>query len=128
MKRIFLFVLILLVTNANVLHASSINQITYAYWDKPDVEIFYVTPKKIDKDTQLLFVIHGNSRNAKDYISAWIPYVSNKNIIVVAPQFDKSNFRYFFLLESATSSGSINNNSDDYINKSISSLLTSLSK
>jgi predicted esterase len=121
MKRIFLFVLILLVTNANVLHASSINQITYAYWDKPDVEIFYVTPKKIDKDTQLLFVIHGNSRNAKDYISAWIPYVSNKNIIVVAPQFDKSNFRYFFLLESATSSGSINNNSDDYIHKSISS-------
>ena len=51
MKRIFLFVLILIVTNTNVLHASSINQITYAYWDKPDVEIFYVTPKKIDKDT-----------------------------------------------------------------------------
>ena len=66
MKSTFLFVLILIVTNTNVLHASAINQITYAYWDKPDVEIFYITPKKIDKDTQLLFVIHGNSRNAKD--------------------------------------------------------------
>ena len=121
MKRIFLFFLTVIVINTNELHASAINQITYAYWDKPDVEMFYITPKKIDKDTQLLFVIHGNSRNAEDYISAWIPYVSNKNIIVVAPQFDKNNFRYFFLLESATSSGAINNNPDDYINKSISS-------
>ena len=37
-----------------------------------------------------------------------------KNIILVAPQFDKSSFRYFALLESATSSGNINNNPDDY--------------
>ena len=42
MKSTFLFVLILIVTNTNVLHASAINQITYAYWDKPDVEIFYM--------------------------------------------------------------------------------------
>ena len=67
MKRIFLFVLTVIVINMNELHASAINQITYAYWDKPDVEMFYITPKKIDKDTQLLFVIHGNSRNAEDY-------------------------------------------------------------
>ena len=106
---------------ASYVGATEIKQTTYAYWDKPDVEIFYITPKKIDKDTKLLFVIHGNSRNAKDYISAWIPHIKNKNIILVAPQFDKSSFRYFALLESATSSGNINNNPDDYINKSISS-------
>jgi len=114
------FIFLIFLTGPNV-GATEIKQTTYAYWDKPDVEIFYITPKKIDKDTQLLFVIHGNSRNAKDYISAWIPFISNKNIIVVAPQFNKNSFRYFFLLESATSSGAINNNPDDYINKSISS-------
>ena len=114
----FIFLIFLLAPYAV---ATEIKQTTYAYWDKPDVEIFYITPKKIDKDTQLLFVIHGNSRNAEDYISAWIPYISNKNIIVVAPQFNKNSFRYFFLLESATSSGKINNNPDNYINKSISS-------
>ena len=65
--------------------------------------------------------MHGNDRNAKDYISAWIPHIKNKNIIVVAPRFDKRNYRYFFLLESANSSGVINNNSNDYINSSISS-------
>jgi pimeloyl-ACP methyl ester carboxylesterase len=114
----FIFLIFLLAPYAG---ATEIKQTTYAYWDKPDVEIFYITPKKIDKDTQLLFIIHGNSRNAEDYISAWIPYISNKNIIVVAPQFNKNSFRYFFLLESATSSGKINNNPDNYINKSISS-------
>ena len=116
--KVFTFLTFLL---ASYVGATEIKQTTYAYWDKPDVEIFYITPKKIDKDTKLLFVIHGNSRNAKDYISAWIPHIKNKNIILVAPQFDKSNFRYFALLESATSSGNINNNPDDYINKSISS-------
>ena len=114
----FIFLIFLLAPYAG---ATEIKKTTYAYWDKPDVEIFYITPKKIDKDTQLLFVIHGNSRNAEDYITAWIPYIKNKNIIVVAPQFNKNSFRYFFLLESATSSGKINNNPDDYINKSISS-------
>ena len=116
--KVFTFLTFLL---ASYVGATEIKQTTYAYWDKPDVEIFYITPKKIDKDTKLLFVIHGNSRNAKDYISAWIPHIKNKNIILVAPQFDKSSFRYFALLESATSSGNINNNPDDYINKSISS-------
>jgi pimeloyl-ACP methyl ester carboxylesterase len=114
----FIFLIFLLAPYAG---ATEIKQTTYAYWDKPDVEIFYITPKKIDKDTQLLFIIHGNSRNAEDYISAWIPYISNKNIIVVAPQFNKNSFRYFFLLESATSSGKINNNPDNYINNSLSS-------
>ena len=116
--KIFLYVLFF---SASYTNATEIKQTTYAYWNKPDIELFYITPKKIDKDTELLFVMHGNDRNAKDYISAWIPYIQNKNIIVVAPRFDKRNYRYFFLLESANSSGVINNNSNDYINSSISS-------
>ena len=99
-STVFIF---LLFTLTSYLNSSEIKQTTFAYWDKPDVEIFYLTPKKIDINTQILFVIHGNNRNAEDYISAWIPFIENKNIIVVAPKFDKKNFRYFFLLESATS-------------------------
>ena len=57
MKRIFLFVLTVIVINMNELHASAINQITYAYWDKPDVEMFYITPKKIDKNIIVLIVL-----------------------------------------------------------------------
>jgi pimeloyl-ACP methyl ester carboxylesterase len=100
--------------------SSEIKQVTFAYWDKPDVEIFYITPEEINEDTKVIFVIHGNSRNAEDYLGAWIPHVLNKNVIVVAPQFTTTDFRYFFLLEMAESSGKINNNKNEYINNSIS--------
>ena len=101
-------------------NAAEIKKTTFAYWDKPDVEIFFITPKKINKDTKVIFVIHGNSRNAEDYLSAWIPHVINKNVIVAAPQFRKIDFRYFFLLEMAESSGDVNRNKNEYINNSIS--------
>ena len=101
MMNFFKIIFYTLFCSASYINAIEIKQTTYAYWDKPDVELFYTTPKKIDKDTKLLFVIHGNSRNAEDYISAWLPFVENKNVILVAPRFDKRNFRYFFLLGSA---------------------------
>ena len=105
---------------SNFINASEIKKTTFAYWDKPDVEILYITPNAINEDTEVIFVIHGNSRNADDYLSAWIPLVQNKNVIIAAPNFDKKNFRYFFLLESAESNGTINERSDSYINTSIS--------
>ena len=105
---------------SNFANASEIKKTIFAYWDKPDVEILYITPNAINEDTEIIFVIHGNSRNADDYLSAWIPLVQNKNVIIAAPNFDKKNFRYFFLLESAESNGTINERSDSYINTSIS--------
>ena len=112
--------LLLLLVLPIYVNAAEINQTTFAYWDKPDVEIFYITPEKINKDTKVIFVIHGNSRNAEDYLSAWIPHVKNKNVIVAAPQFRKIDYRYFFLLEMAESSGKVNSNKNEYINNSIS--------
>ena len=38
--------------------SSEIKQVTFAYWDKPDVEIFYITPEEINEDTKVIFVIH----------------------------------------------------------------------
>jgi len=112
--------LFLLLVLSIYVSSSEIKQVTFAYWDKPDVEIFYITPEQINKDTKVIFVIHGNSRNAEDYLGAWIPHVLNKNVIVAAPQFTTTDFRYFFLLEMAESSGKINNNKNEYINNSIS--------
>ena len=112
--------LFLLLVLSIYVSSSEIKQVTFAYWDKPDVEIFYITPEEINEYTKVIFVIHGNTRNAEDYLSAWIPHVLNKNVIVAAPQFTKTDFRYFFLLEMAESSGKVNNNRSDYINNSIS--------
>ena len=112
--------LVLLLVLPIYVNAAEIKQTTFAYWDKPDVEVFYITPEIINKDTKVIFVIHGNSRNAEDYLSVWIPHVANKNVIVAAPQFRKIDFRYFFLLEMAESSGKLNSNKDEYLNNSIS--------
>src|SRR6056300_755118 len=112
--------LLLLLVLPIYVNAAEIKQTTFAYWDKPDVEIFYITPEIINKDTKVIFVIHGNSRNAEDYLSVWIPHVANKNVIVAAPQFRKIDFRYFFLLEMAESSGNVNKDESKYINNSIS--------
>ena len=91
--------LFLLLTCPVFISASEINQTTFAYWNKPDVEIYYISPDIIDENTQVIFVIHGNSRNAEDYLSEWRPYIANKNVIVVAPKFTKESFKYFALLE-----------------------------
>ena len=93
--------LFLLLTCPVCISASEINQTTFAYWNKPDVEIYYISPDVIDENTQVIFVIHGNSRNAEDYLSEWRPYIANKNVIVVAPKFTKESFKYFALLEMA---------------------------
>ena len=112
--------LFLLLTCPVCISASEINQTTFAYWNKPDVEIYYISPDVIDENTKVIFVIHGNSRNAEDYLSEWRPYIANKNVIVVAPKFTKESFKYFALLEMAQSSGKVNRDESEYINNSIS--------
>ena len=112
--------LFLLLTSPVCITASEINQTTFAYWNKPDVEIYYISPDIVDKNTKVIFVIHGNSRNAEDYLSEWSPYIAKKNVIVVAPKFTKESFKYFALLEMAQSSGKANKDESEYINNSIS--------
>ena len=68
--------LFLLFTCPVCISASEINQTTFAYWNKPDVEIYYISPDVIDENTKVIFVIHGNSRNAEDYLSEWRPYIA----------------------------------------------------
>ena len=114
-SKLFLLLVLPMYTNAAEIH-----QTTFAYWNKPDVEIYYITPDVINENTKVIFVIHGNSRNAEEYLSAWIPYIKNKNVIIAAPQFNKADFRYFFLLEMAESSGRVNKDENKYINNSIS--------
>ena len=67
MKSFFLYTLLLVTFTSNALHASQISQLTFAAWNKPDVKLLFVMPKIIDKNTEVLFIIHGASRrNAKD--------------------------------------------------------------
>ena len=121
MKIINYTIYILLVIFAYDLHAISINKVTYALWDKPDVEILYALPKEINENTKVLFIIHGASRDVEKYLNQWIEEPQNKNVILVAPHFTLENYPYFATLGMATSSGRMIKDQSNHLRDSVSS-------
>ena len=120
-RNIFFIIFILLSFGVN---SSEISKTIYASWDKPDVELLYKLPKEINKDTKVLFIIHGASRDVNRYIESWIDSAKNKNVILIAPSFSEESFPFFSTLELATSSGKMLKNSNKTLTNSISSFYT----
>ena len=104
--------------------SSDIKKVTYAAWDKPDVELYYKLPNEINNNTKLIFVIHGASRDVKRYLEAWLEQSKDKNVILVAPFFSKDSFQYYNTLGLASSSGKNFKNSKTKLTNSISSFFT----
>ena len=104
--------------------SSDIKKVTYAAWNKPDVELYYKLPNEINNDTKLVFVIHGASRDVKRYLEAWLEQSKDKNVILVAPFFSKESFQYYNTLGLASSSGKTFKNSKTKLTNSISSFFT----
>ena len=104
--------------------SSDIKKVTYAAWNKPDVELYYKLPNEINNDTKLVFVIHGASRDVKRYLEAWLEQSKDKNVILVAPFFSKDSFQYYNTLGLASSSGKTFKNSKTKLTNSISSFFT----
>ena len=57
-----------------------------------DVPVFYVTPKRINKDTRLVVVMHGRKRNAEEYRDQWVDYAKELNLVVIVPEFSEDKF------------------------------------
>jgi hypothetical protein len=91
----------------------------FAEWDKPSINIFYVLPQEVNDQTEILFIIHGNSRNADGYIEVWANHAKDKNIILIAPEFSRSKFSNYNTLQMSSSTGKILKNRDLYLNNSI---------
>tara|TARA_X000000950_G_scaffold31690_1_gene34238 strand:- start:2725 stop:3567 length:843 start_codon:yes stop_codon:yes gene_type:complete len=101
------------------LSARQIQKITFSYWEKPDIDIFYSSPKSINANTKLLFLMHGGSRAAEKYINDWISFSKDRNVVLVAPEFSKKYYpEYAFLMMSKENGKSLNDESL-YINNSL---------
>ena len=101
------------------LSARQIQKITFSYWEKPDIDIFYSSPKSINANTKLLFLVHGGSRAAEKYINDWILFSKDRNVVLVAPEFSKKYYpEYAFLMMSKENGKSLNDESL-YINNSL---------
>ncbi|MEH2235185.1 hypothetical protein [Nostoc sp.] len=61
------------------------------------IPVYYYLPNKLNSNTQIVFAMHGEKRNAKDYRNDWRKiYSSNSdskpNFILLAPQFAQNDF------------------------------------
>lgn len=79
----------------------------FSYTNLPDVEVFYSVPKEINSDTKILFIMHGASRNAEEYLAAWLPFIKERNVLAIAPKFTKDLFPYYVTLMRATTEGKL---------------------
>ena len=121
-KKIHIFCLAFFLSSQ--IESSSIEKVTYSAWDSADVDLLYVLPSKINSDTKVLFIIHGNSRDANKYLTLWLKDAKNKNVILVAPQFKKNEHPYYQTLGMATFSGKPINNVDRWLRGSIASFFS----
>jgi len=117
-----LSILLFILSFTTNLFAAKLDKFTFTSWNKPDLDVFYHLPKIIDNDTKVLFVVHGNTRNADDYLNSWIRLTKDKNIAIFAPHFKRSSFISFNTLQMSTSNGKIRTNTDLYLHNSIDTL------
>jgi dienelactone hydrolase len=59
--------------------------------DKP-IDVHTYLPDTTDTTIPVLFVIHGNARNAKDYCFAWVESAQKYNFLVICPELDALQF------------------------------------
>ena len=100
-------------------NSSKLEQFTFEEWSKPDLDVYYHLPGEINENTKVLFVIHGNSRNADNYLKTWIKLAKDQNIAIFAPHFKRTSFISFNTLQMSTSSGRIRLDKNLYLNNSI---------
>ena len=117
-----LSILLFILSFTTNLFAAKLDKFTFTSWNKPDLDVFYHLPKTIDNDTKVLFVVHGNTRNADDYLNTWIRLTKDKNIAIFAPHFKRSSFISFNTLQMSTSNGKIRTDTDLYLHNSIDTL------
>lgn len=101
------------------LSAQQIKEATFSYWNKPDINIFYSTPELIDEKTKIIFLIHGESRDAKKYINDWLPITKGRNVVLVAPKFSDDFYLEYSLLMISNEKGRLLKNDSMHLDNSL---------
>lgn len=88
----------------------SVGANSFIFSDKDrEIKVWYYNPSTIiNKNSPIVFVIHGVERNAENYRDTWIQYAREKNFLLVVPEFNKQYFRNYNLGNMSESNGSIN--------------------
>jgi len=68
------------------------NNFLFKFWDGPNLNVYYASPKKVNADTRLVVVMHGRKRNAKEYRNQWVNAAKDLNLLVIVPEFNEKDF------------------------------------
>lgn len=69
-----------------------VGEFTLQVNDGPAVPVFYVAGDEATSAATVLIVMHGVERNAAEYRDVWRDLVRDRDIVVVAPEFDDDDF------------------------------------
>lgn len=64
----------------------------YKPFAQKPMKVFYYKPEKFHKDTEIMILMHGNSRAAKSYRNSMATYAEKNNFLLIVPEFSKENF------------------------------------
>lgn len=68
------------------------NNFLFKFWDGPNLNVYYASPKRVNADTRLVVVMHGRKRNAKEYRNQWVNAAKDLNLLVIVPEFNEKDF------------------------------------
>ena len=92
--------LIIFLISLQSLSARNIQETTFSYWTKPDVEVYYSAPVSITENTKIMFIIHGAARSADSYLNDWLALSEGRDVLLIAPKFSKEFYdEYAYLMK-----------------------------
>ena len=69
-----------------------VNSYLYITHDNKPMTVYYVLPPVINKNTRVLFTMHGVSRNAETMARQFRPVSAAANVAIIAPLYDRETF------------------------------------
>ncbi len=68
------------------------SQFVFSGWNETELTVQVAAPGAITPETPIVFVMHGNSRNADTYRDNWLDLVAENDVLVIAPWFQRDQF------------------------------------
>lgn len=68
------------------------SQVSFSGWAGPPLPVFVYQPQNTDKDSRIVFVMHGVLRDGDRYRDEWRELAERHNLVIVAPTFGLADF------------------------------------
>jgi len=65
---------------------------TFTGWAGPALPVWHHVPARVTAATPVVFVMHGNGRDADRYRNEWAPLAEQRGFILVVPEFSRRDF------------------------------------